>query len=278
MRRSLDGIEYNYIDPTGNITILVESDVSPKDYAAVAKRLMGLEKKCEQVGFVKKSDHADIRLDMAAGEFCGNATMSAAALFCNKEGMKPGGTRKVVVESSGTENPVSVNITREGSERGDGPCVSYRGSVRMPNPRGIDRRILEYKGRNYTLPVVDMDGISHIITSSNELGMTDSEVEYALKIWWEDIRSSCLGIIIADNVERAESSGVLADVRPLVYAPDVETCFWETSCASGTTALLYYLNDADSSVIRLKAKEPGGELEVGFFPDKGLLLTGTVTV
>ena len=90
MIRSFDGIDYYLIDPTGNITILVESEVDPKDYATFAKRLMDAEKKCEQVGFVKKSDIAEIKLDMAAGEFCGNATLSSAALLMHSSDPVPG--------------------------------------------------------------------------------------------------------------------------------------------------------------------------------------------
>ncbi len=276
MRKTLDGIEYNYIDPTGNITILVGSEVDPKDYATVAKRLMDSEKKCEQVGFVKKSDIADIKLDMAAGEFCGNATMSAAALFCDNKGMKPGETKAVRVEASGTDAPVAVDITMKQS---DCPPVSlYRGCVEMPTPRGITKKVFEYGGRKYDLPVVDMDGISHIITSSKELGMTDGEVEDALKTWWNDIRSSCLGIMLADNVRRMDDNAVTADVRPLVYAPDVGTCFWETSCASGTTALFVYLDREGGGCDSLAAKEPGGKLEVTHSENMNPLLTGNVVL
>ncbi len=270
MKRTLDGIEYSYIDPTGNITILVESDVSANEYAAVAKRLMDAEKECEQVGYVKKSKTCDIGLDMAAGEFCGNATMSAAALFCDNEGLKCGEKRRVTVESSGADDPVVVDITRE-EDNG-----SYRGCVKMPVPRGIIKRRFEHSGRKYDLPVVDMNGISHIISSSEEIGLPDEQIEDALKMWWEDIRSSCLGIILADNVSGSGDSSVYADVRPLVYAPDVETCFWESSCASGTTALFCFMNDSDKTVKRLVAREAGGELAVSRSEDGAPVLEGTV--
>ncbi|MEE3312421.1 MAG: diaminopimelate epimerase, partial [Acutalibacteraceae bacterium] len=74
-------VTYSLFDPTGNITLLVETPISAAERVAVASKLMELEPKAEQVGFVSQDDaDVDIRLDMAGGEFCGNATMSAAAL------------------------------------------------------------------------------------------------------------------------------------------------------------------------------------------------------
>lgn len=273
MRKTLDGITYNWIDPTGNITILVESDVSQEDHAVVAKQLMDHDSSCQQVGFVGQSDFADIKLSMAAGEFCGNATMSAAVLFCTNTGLACNESRSVTVESSGAKDPVKVDITC----REDGRGTYYTGSVNMPRPRRIRSMGLPIKDRQYDLPVVEFDGITHIIVSSQELKLDPEETVRVLKEWWELIRSSCLGIMTIDEYVSDGNSNVSVTVRPLVYAPDVETCYWESSCASGTTALAaYYRQYHDIPGLCLTAKEPGGTLTVACRKDGALLLQGSV--
>ena len=72
-----NNIIYKIFDPTKNITILVESDVGLKDQPTIAKALMQIHPNVEQVGFVSFDENKNIKLRMAGGEFCGNATMCA---------------------------------------------------------------------------------------------------------------------------------------------------------------------------------------------------------
>ena len=123
-------IEYRVFDPTGNITALVETAVDVADQPAVASLVMDAEPDVEQVGFVRFLDEAegaaqagraDVRLRMAGGEFCGNATMCAAALYllkggADKAGSAPAGSpesaaaRTVTVKVSGTAAPLCVAL------------------------------------------------------------------------------------------------------------------------------------------------------------------------
>ncbi|MBO5502893.1 MAG: hypothetical protein J5969_00265, partial [Lachnospiraceae bacterium] len=75
---SRKGLSCCILDPTGNITALVEGDVPVSRQLETAARIMQLRPETEQVGFVKLSGE-QIQLRMAGGEFCGNASMSAAA-------------------------------------------------------------------------------------------------------------------------------------------------------------------------------------------------------
>ena len=85
-------IGYCVFDPTGNITALVETAVDAADQPAVASRIMELEPDVEQVGFIAfTGDPAlPVSLRMAGGEFCGNATMCAAAIFAIRSGLQGG--------------------------------------------------------------------------------------------------------------------------------------------------------------------------------------------
>lgn len=86
---------FSILDPTGNITALVESETPIDRQPSVAAGIMALYEDVEQVGFVDfgkvainaaydkygSGDRIDCRLRMAGGESCGNATMSAAVLY-----------------------------------------------------------------------------------------------------------------------------------------------------------------------------------------------------
>lgn len=66
-------IKYYLLNPAGNITILTKTPVNENDRRFVADLLMKAEPTAEQVGFVDGNV-----LNMAGGEFCGNATRCAS--------------------------------------------------------------------------------------------------------------------------------------------------------------------------------------------------------
>ena len=73
-------LEYTVWDPTKNITLLVSTPVERGAQAETAARLMAARPQVEQVGFLEPAaaPGAELRLQMMGGEFCGNASMSAA--------------------------------------------------------------------------------------------------------------------------------------------------------------------------------------------------------
>ena len=117
-------LKYYLFDPTKNMTILVETPVPAESQPFVASRLLQAEPTAEQVGFVSAGDgESDIALRMAGGEFCGNATMSAAALFCMKNNLKETSVR---VRASGAPEPVTVEVRAAGE--------GFACTVDMPRP------------------------------------------------------------------------------------------------------------------------------------------------
>ena len=273
MKKTINGIDYHYIDPTGNITLLVETGVKEKDRPEIAGMIMEHEPLAEQAGFVSDSSSCDIRLSMAAGEFCGNATMSAAALFCEREGLKIGRSRRVSVEASGCSEPVLVDITR----KEDDICRHfYDGTVHMPLHKKISKQRLEYKGREYEPYVVDFDGITHIIAPDEDIRLSDVEAEEAVVIWQRALDAKCLGIMFV-SYDKADRNKI--GLRPLVYVPGVKTCFWESSCASGTTAVgaCHIKNGMDDDAV-LTVSEPGGILTVRKGSGGHVILGGSVAL
>ena len=77
---------YILLNPSGNITALVNNIRVPKEkYKEISGRIMENNRAVEQVGFLKilKPEYK-FRLEMAGGEFCGNASR-AVACYLYKE-------------------------------------------------------------------------------------------------------------------------------------------------------------------------------------------------
>ena len=265
MTKHINDIEYELIDPTGNITALVRTAVDVPRQPSVASLIMSADNTCEQVGFISNTDDADITLRMAAGEFCGNATLSAAALYCHDNGLEAGCSRTVTVRSSGCKEVLSVNITRKDDS---GFSCSYSGRIRMPGPQKISGHVFTYNGAKYELPVVEFDGISHVTVKRGMIDISDGELGNVIPKWCEELDVAGLGIMLTDLPEDLMTcdmagKGMFSIVmRPLVYVPAISSCFWENSCASGTTAVAAYLGHEMGSDISLLARQPGGVLTV----------------
>lgn len=187
-------------DPAGNITLFVLSPVEKKDYPAVANRLMALPQfAAEQVGFVH-----DDRMDMEAGEFCGNASRAFGMLVAREKGV----TGEVQVEVSGCDHPLSVFVTEESA------------SCEMPLPLLVRKEYV----KEIPCTLVHLGGIAHLIAEN----VTPSEAFFteAEPIFREMPELEAYGVIFLDG----------ENMKPLVKVPATDTLFWEGSCGSGTLA------------------------------------------
>lgn len=263
MSVSYDDLKYNYIDPTGNITILVESTVPKEEYTIVSDYFCKKYPACEQVGFVFcDCPGADIRLQMAGGEFCGNATMSTGALFAKKSGLTLGQKKTVKVKPSGSPSVLDVEIEYLDENY-------YAGKVSMPSPIGFEYRDFSFAGRDYRLPMVKFQGMYHIIFDSAEVETLSKEAaEEAVIKWCEEIGSDGMGLMFLNEAERK--------LTPLVYVPALKAFYWENSCASGTTATGYYLYKKYKKETDIFFTEPGGELGIKVSSENEIYLSGHV--
>ena len=258
-------IRYALLDPTGNVTVLVQTPVPAADQPAVAARLavrlavrlMELEPAAEQVGFLT-TEGDSLRLRMAGGEFCGNAAMSAAALFAVDRGILGGVLRDgttIFVSVSGAADPVEVKLCACPEED------AVRGTVHMPKPVSVGEEVFP---DGSVRPVVRFAGICHVIAES---GLSREDAEAVISDWCRFLRTDAAGIMLLDR-----DRGTL---DPLVYVPAAGTLCWEHSCASGTTAVGAYLAAKDGPV-SLSLKQPGGTLTVEADRAGELYLTGKV--
>lgn len=249
-------MRYCLFDPTKNRTILVETPVPVEQQPFVAEKLMALEPTAEQTGFVSMdAAGGDIALRMAGGEFCGNATMSAATLFCIRRGLEKAA---VSVCAVGAKVPVAVAVEKL-------PDGIWRCDAQMPQVNSIEEVELPLNGDVCRLPLVRFDGIAHLIAQKR---MERAAAEAAVKCWCRLLDVDALGLMLLSPDRKSLS--------PLVCVRNPQTLFWESSCASGTVAAGAYLAACENKTQRLSFAEPGGILEVVAEPGGSLRLRGNV--
>ena len=288
-------LKYCIFDPTGNITALVETEVRPADRAPVASGIMAAHPEVEQVGFVVFNDSrcaggsqdevrtaadaaqcadrtaadahdAAVSLMMAGGEFCGNATMCAAALYAERRGMPADGA--VTVKVSGAEAPLTVQLARQLSDDSaaggasgaagneTAPAAMYAAAVTMPPAIGIERLELkagtecserngagpkdgaEFEGAGgaFGLPLVRLQGIDHIIIEpdSGFFGLKDdpAAAESLIRECCGALGSDCLGMMFLDE---PKAQAAAQDSQPDA-AEAAEGCAAKTEAAADCAA------------------------------------------
>ena len=253
-------IRYRIADPTGNITVLVTSQIPADKRAEVAAFLLKTEPEVQQLGFVSEPEgecSADLQVDMAGGEFCGNASLSAAALYALGHSIEKVNARLKV---SGAENFVSVAIEKIGT-------MVYNGCVSMPLPEEIFPVDIELGERHVGFPVVRFKGIVHGIYEGT---LPKEEAEELTALLCKKTGADAAGIMQLDMEEKT--------ILPYVCVPGAGTGFWESSCASGTAAAGYYCyHKYNCSRFEQEFSEPAGVLKVSY-DGRELLMTGNVVL
>ncbi|MBP3217236.1 MAG: hypothetical protein J6M46_02575 [Lachnospiraceae bacterium] len=274
-----ENLEYCIMDPTGNITALVESSAEVSRQPFIADQIMRSHPEVEQVGFVEFKDvwkepdfagTAYAKLRMAGGEFCGNASMCAAALYLSRKGANTNDWQQVQLEVSGTSERIEVRLRPIAAEGAD---FAFEAGVRMPRALRIEKRLFADGALQGELPLVRMEGISHIIIEPSSVFYAYREdraaAERAVQKWCKELGADGLGLMFLDVEE--------SRLTPLVYVPGSGTSFWENSCASGSAATGMYLADRTGARQEISLREPGGSLKVTSDPGSGeTWLYGTV--
>ena len=261
-------LQFIKASPTENMTLLIETPVPREEHLAVAEKLIAYGNVyAEQAGYIEEPENplAEKRLQMMAGEFCGNASLSLAAVLAEEKGLQAGEETEIILEVSGADSLVNCHMKKE--EKG------YWGRVAMPLPKAIENRSFHLDGETYALSVVVFEGISHIIVPVSLWGETAAEkAEQAAKVWAEEMPAA-FGILLFDE-EKSE-------LRPLVSVQGV-TLIWERGCGSGTSAIGAYLAVKEGSSLSVSLKQPGGVMGAEVFMGNGkiesLQITGKVSI
>lgn len=254
--------------PTENMTILIQTPVPREQHLAVAEKLIAYGSVyAEQAGYIEEAENpmAEKRLQMMAGEFCGNASLSLAAWLAKEKGLPIGEKTEIILEVSGADSLVRCEMKRE--EKG------FSGRVAMPLPKGIEKKTFVLDGESLELTAVVFEGITHIIVPVSLWGENGTEkAEQAAKAWAGEMPAA-FGILLFDE-EKGE-------LYPLVSVENV-SLIWERGCGSGTSAIGAYLAARAGKSVSVKLKQPGGimgvEAEYKNGTIKALSITGNVSI
>jgi len=225
------------LDPAGNVTAIVCSDVSAAERARVAAQILRLpELGIEQVAFLTAPrSGGEIRLEMMGGEFCGNALRCAGFYQALRNGAQ--GKSCVFAEISGADGvqPVMAD-TAEGTA-----------STVMPLPLSVQPA----GWADVQATRVTFAGITHFVIDCAQ--PDEALVQRAIAAAPE---ASAVGAIFLD---RAHGS-----IKPVVFVRETASCVAENSCASGSVAAAVVLTaDFADGITEIGIGQPGGTLEVG---------------
>lgn len=216
---SLSSIQIIAANPAGNKTIFVLTPVPREQYQKIASYLLSLkEYGAEQVAFVLPDtpNDPDIhgRMEMCGLEFCGNASRTFALIQAKKLNLSGPCTLRVQV--SGCEKPLDVEVNTD---------TNYT-KIQMPVPLSITT------WHNDIL--VDLGGILHLVTTDKKPEPAVFEILKEQLV--QEYDPPALGVMFF----QPESRGL----TPVVYVADVQTTYFEGSCASGTVAVIAALTHA----------------------------------
>lgn len=200
--------------PGGNDTLLVEGIAAKEKRKILNDAFMRKFPNVEQVGFYEYYPRTKrARLEMAGGEFCGNALRSLAYLLLK------GRVGKLYVNVSGTTRTLKAGVERSNFAYAEMPIIKNRNSVRKLSPQ---------------IFLVELEGIVHLITERpNKVNPKDLKERSKLLLE----KAGLLSSTPAAGVMFVRKNGSTLSIDPVVWVRDIETLFYETACASGTTAV-----------------------------------------
>ena len=215
------------LDPAGNVTAIVCSDVPAAERARVAAQILRLpELGIEQVAFLTAPrSGGEIRLEMMGGEFCGNALRCAGFYQALRNGAQ--GKSCVFAEISGADGvqPVMAD-TAEGTA-----------STVMPLPLSVQSA----GWADVQAARVTFAGITHFVIDCAQ--PDETLVQRAIAAAPE---ASAVGAIFLD---RAHGS-----IKPVVFVRETASC---------VAAAVVLTADFADGITEIGIGQPGGTLEVG---------------
>lgn len=205
---------YTIYVPGGNNTALVEGlNFSPEQRKKINDFIMQENPEVEQVGFVEKN-RVVRELKMAGGEFCGNATRSAAHFYMN------GLTGEIMIKVN--DKFVSAGVDDYGAAWCDIPLIDDTSKMVENIEDGVYKVLMNGM---VTLVILEEQASKYLLDKSCIKQEAMKLIEkFDLKY------SEAVGVMFLENIE-----GVLK-INPVVWVKAIDTLFYETACGSGTTA------------------------------------------
>ena len=237
-------INYVICKPGGNDTALVYgSDYTQEQKKRINDAIMAKHSNVEQVGFVDLNKEPE--LQMAGGEFCGNATRSAANLYLHGDT----GSLQVIVNGSDI-----INAGVDDKKNAWCEIPLYYGNDQItPKEEGI--YIVKMNGMISV--VIQEDAAAKYLEDKSKLKEVGMDI---IKKYELDF-SEAVGVMLCESVE-----GTMK-INPVVWVKAIDTLFYETACGSGTTAV---------AMVKAFLEESNQSLDV--IQPSGMTITANITV
>ena len=243
-------IEFIKFNPTQNMTILVKTNYLVEEYKHIASKIMSYDSvHAEQVGFIEKpiNNKAAAKLQMAGGEFCGNACMALAAFIASEKGLNQNDLAEIILEASGTDKLITCQMKRNLDE--------YHCLVTMPIPKKIEQRTIKYDGNDLNMIIVRYHEFIHIVIEVDEFDKTVREKAQSLaKLLGVTLGANLIGVLLYKSKSE--------EMAPLIYVPHLDSMIWERGCGSGTASLGAYLAWKNKGEVVTNIRQPGGDIKV----------------
>lgn len=251
-------LQFVKLSPNENMTLLITSTVPREKQFSVANALIAYNHiYAEQAGFLEPptSPKAQARLQMMAGEFCGNATLSLASYLFSKRNPQTDDTQTFTLEVSGTVQPVTCTIQKQ--QKG------YWGTLHMPLPLWVKDCCYTLGEETYTFSTVSFGGIVHILVPAALWGEdAQTKAEQAAQAWQTQIDADAFGILLFDETKHT--------LAPLVCVKGA-SLIWERGCGSGTTAVGAALALREKKSLSLSLQQAGGTMQIDAKYENGRL-------
>lgn len=203
----------------GTAIEVLEHSLSRAEYAQRGGELMhdAEDYHFEQCGFLILDDN---HFEMAGGEFCGNATRSAAILF-----YRLNGEPEFEFTVSGFSGQVKATVKPLSANRYDVTCT-------FP---GLEAKTTQVKALGHDATLVDLGGIVHVVIE-DDFPQDESQYTADHHQITEDLNLTDRDAVGVCWIKRSDNK---VTMHPVVWVPkgEKETFYYESSCGSGTIAV-----------------------------------------
>lgn len=202
----------------GTAIEIIDEPLSRSDYESRGKVLeCDFESQgAEQAGFLVLSEN---HFEMAGGEFCGNATRSAAVLLHQVHGQD---------EMSFTVSGFNGTVTASVKSLTD---ATFYVEAAFPGMQAETQQVVLEDGSPAS--IVDLGGIVHVVIE----GDFPADPEQYGSAHRNIVAQFNLGDRDAVGVVWCQRSAGAITMHPVVWVRAVDTFYYETSCGSGTIAV-----------------------------------------
>ncbi|AYO30010.1 hypothetical protein D2962_04760 [Biomaibacter acetigenes] len=242
-------MKLNFIkmSPCQNTTVFI-TEYCPKEYyIAVAREVMNYDSLCaEQVGFIVPPKNADsvLGMEMAGGEFCGNASL-CAAVYVRYSGIYE--KDDFFIDVSGASDPLRCHVEEKSN-------YVYSAECEMPFPISVKDAKIEINKKKIKGSIIDFKGISHFIFKS---WRDFNDYDKVMDLIKSKIESDAIGIVPYIELGKGEY-----EIKPYVYVRSTQSHVFEKGCGSGSMALGVYLKKYMGLRGKIGVMQPGGTIGV----------------